>query len=527
MKNKAKLALILKEAEHQLSQGAFRTAHSACIDVLKIDPNNAEAFYLLGRLTAQHDNHVKACELYSKAISLDGKTTRYYAYLAQVLTILGRQNQAKSAVDQAAKLPIDDAFVADTIGVVYSRTGFHEKAIPFFEKAVFIDQQPANFHYNMAASHQFLGEFSKAEMAYQSTLNRDPAHYRAWSSLVALRKQTPQTNHLNQLISLFEQHCANEDAALHLGHAIAKTLEDLGQYEESLQWLQKAKAKKRASLPANSFNYSGLFEAAKQTCGSSQRSADNKSTPSSPIFIFGLPRTGTTLVDRIISSHPDVVSAGELNVFAGLIKEASETRSNMVMDPETLRRANDIPMDSIGQMYVKNTAELARGADRMTDKMPLNFFYAALIHRALPNARMICLRRGAMDSCLSNYRQLFTVQHSYYNYTYDLTDTAQFYQGFDGLMAHWRNLLPANRFMEVRYEDIVHDQETQTRRLLEFCDLPWNEACMRFHENAAPVSTASSVQVRQPLYSGSIGRWKRYGEQLNGLQSGLGSLAEE
>ncbi|PHR62843.1 MAG: protein-tyrosine sulfotransferase [Robiginitomaculum sp.] len=527
MKNETRLALILKEAEHQLSQGAFRAAHGACIEVLKSDPDNAEAFYLLGRLTAQHDNHTKACELYSRAIALDGKAARYYAYFAQVLTILGRQNHAKDVIDQAANLPIEDAYVADTIGVVYSRTGFHEKAIPFFEKAVSMDMRPANFHYNMAASHQFLGEFSKAELAYQSTLSRDPAHYRAWSSLVALARQTPKTNHLDQLVLLFEQHSSNADAALHLGHAIAKTLEDLGRYEESLQWLQKAKEKKRNSLPSNSFNYSGLFEAAKQTSQSLQSSAGTEATSASPIFIFGLPRTGTTLVDRILSSHPDVVSAGELNVFAGLIKEATQTRSNMVMDPETLIAASDIPMDTIGQMYIKNTIELARGADRMTDKMPLNFFYAALIHRAMPNAKMIVLRRGAMDSCLSNYRQLFTVQHSYYNYTYDLADTAQFYQGFDHLMTQWRDVLPANRFMEVRYENIVHDQENQTRRLLEFCDLPWNDACMRFHENSAPVSTASSVQVRQPLYSGSIGRWKRYGEQLNGLLSDLRNLAED
>lgn len=134
---------------------------------------------------------------------------------------------------------------------------------------------------------------------------------------------------------------------------------------------------------------------------------------------------------------------------------------------------------------------------------------------------MIALRRGAMDSCLSNYRQLFTVQYSYYNYTFDLESTARFYCKYDDLMLHWRAHLPPDRFMEVRYEDIVHDQENQTRELLNFCDLSWDEACLRFHENAAPVSTASSVQVRQPLYSGSIGRWKKYGDALLVLQNAL------
>ena len=162
----------------------------------------------------------------------------------------------------------------------------------------------------------------------------------------------------------------------------------------------------------------------------------------------------------------------------------------------------------------------------MLDKMPLNFFYAGLIHRALPNARIIALRRGAMDSCLSNFRQLFSTQHSFYNYTFDLDDVAWFYRQFDDLMRHWKINLPGHRFTEVRYEDIVFDQENQTRRLLEFCGLGWEEACMNFHENEAPVSTASSVQVRQPLYSRSINRWKKYGTKIDDLLAALGNLVE-
>ena len=163
----------------------------------------------------------------------------------------------------------------------------------------------------------------------------------------------------------------------------------------------------------------------------------------------------------------------------------------------------------------------------MIDKMPLNFFYAGLIHRAFPDARIIALRRGAMDSCLSNFRQLFSTQYSYYNYTFDLEDIAFFYRQFDSLMSHWRETLPSDRFMEIHYEDIVFDQENQTRRLLEFCNLDFEDACLTFHENAAPVSTASSVQVRQPLYSGSIGRWKKYGDRLEGLRTALGPLADK
>jgi len=189
-----------------------------------------------------------------------------------------------------------------------------------------------------------------------------------------------------------------------------------------------------------------------------------------------------------------------------------------------LNNVIDLDLGELGHNYIEATRTLARGSARFTDKMPLNFFYAGLIHKALPNARIVALRRDPMDSCLSNYRQLFSTAFSYYNYSLDLDDTATYYKAFDKLLAHWRDALPEDRFTEVHYEDIVHAQEKETRRLLSFCDLPWDEACLRFHENAAPVSTASSVQVRQPLYSGSIGRWRKYGDSLKELRNQLGIL---
>ena len=518
----------LKQSLSQISAKHYKEVHSQALDMIKANVNDAVPYCLLGVIAAEHQNHIKACELFERATQLAPQSAYYHAYYGQALTTLGHQNQAKAAADKAAQLNCDDAFINDTIGVIYSRTGFHEHAIPCFEKAVSLNPAPANFHYNLAASQQFLGDFKRAEAAYYAALKRDPDAYRAWSSLVALERQSAEKNHLETLINLFHKLKSDEDAALHLGHAIAKTLEDLERYEDSLDWLHKAKKAKRAHTQAVSLTDQALFAAAKKTAKPHHRSKINSVNGQSvtPIFIIGLPRTGTTLVDRIVSSHSDVTSAGELNIFPGLIKEATQTPSNMVMDAVTFERSSELDLNSIGQAYIKNSRDLARGTAYFTDKMPLNFFYAGLIHQALPNARIIALRRGAMDSCLSNYRQLLTVEHSYYHYTYDLKDTAEFYRSFDDLMNHWRAVLPSNRFMEVHYEDIVLNQEQQTRRLLDFCDLDWQEACLRFHENDAPVATASSVQVRQPLYSGSIGRWQRYGDKLDSLKQALGSLAE-
>lgn len=513
----------LKAGLQHISQGKYQFVHTEAIKMIKVNVRDAVPFCLLGTIAADHKNHLKACELFERAAKLEPDNPVYHAFYGKALTTLGHQNQAKAAADRASAFSIDDAFIADTVGVVYSRTGFHEKAIALFKTAVALNPDPANFHYNLAASQQFLGNFEEAEAAYTQALDREPRAYRAWSSLISLRRQTPQSNHLDKLISLFDELAGDADAELHLGHAVAKTLEDLGNFEESLDWLHKAKRGKREESHQHFVAYDSLFAAARSTV--SRHTFGSKSTEA-PIFIVGLPRTGTTLVDRIFSSHSQVTSAGELNLFPGLIKEGTQTRSNLVMDSETLAKAGDLDLEKIGRAYLSQTQELARGAARCTDKMPLNFFYAALILRALPNARIVALRRGAMDSCVSNYRQLLTVQHSYYHYTYDLEETAAFYRQFDSLMSFWKNHLPPERFTEVRYEDIIHQQERETRRLLTFCELDFEEACMRFHENQAPVSTASSVQVRQPLYASSIGRWKRYGEKLDGLKNALGDLAE-
>jgi hypothetical protein len=333
---------------------------------------------------------------------------------------------------------------------------------------------------------------------------------------------------LDRLLDAFQRLSKDADAALHIGHAIAKTLEDLGRYEESFDWLKRAKAKKSAEINHAITWDLDLIDAAKQTIQHS--SARTPTNPQNPIFVTGLPRTGTTLVERILSSHSDVQSVGELNAFADEAKRLSSTTSPHVLDRATFEALGPMNVAPIGTNYMDFVKPLLAAIGtpnaRSVDKMPLNILCAGLIHCALPNARIIVLRRGATDSCLSNYRQLFSTGHSYYNYSFDLDHTAQYYRAFDSLVSHWVDTLPADRFMQIQYEDIVFDQEAQTRRLLKFCDLGWEEQCLRFHENEAPVSTASSVQVRQPLYSGSIGRWTRYGDRVELLRTALGALAE-
>jgi hypothetical protein len=231
-----------------------------------------------------------------------------------------------------------------------------------------------------------------------------------------------------------------------------------------------------------------------------------------------MPRTGTTLVERILSSHPDVFAAGELSNLGLVLKRMAQTPSNRVLDPETLTKGVTLDAARLGEEYVESTRPRTGHTPHFIDKMPHNFFYAALIHRALPNAKIICLRRGALDACLSNYRQLFATHFSYYNYAYDLLDTGRYYIEFDSLARHWRETLPAASYREVRYEDVVEHTEREARALVEFCGLEWNPACLAFHDNVAPVATASSVQVRRPIYRTAVERWRKYERELEPLR---------
>jgi tetratricopeptide (TPR) repeat protein len=506
----------------------YESVYAQSVEALRKDEKNPLPFFLIGIVAMDTGDHTKALELLSKASNLDPQNVHYQTYHAKAHTTLGQHELAKKRADMAAALGTKEALLADMIGIVYSRTGYHELAIPFFEQATQRNPRWAKFHFNLGASAEFIGDFDKAKTAYANTLSIDPKFYLAWFSLTALEKQTPDNNNLDTLIALFSDVGDDAEARLLLGHSIAKTLEDLGRYEESLDWLATGKAAKKAQVSFDQKDMADIFKAAKltpQKLDKSSAPAHTGALPTTPIFVVGLPRTGTTLVDRILSSHPDVRSAGELNLFAQLTKIASGLPPSVELDAETFRAANKIDMTNTGQNYRRETQDLAQGAAYLIDKMPLNFFYAGLIQRALPEAKIIVLRRGPMDSCVSNYRQLFATHNRNYDYTYDLEDTASFYCEFDDLITHWRDSLPSDCFMEVAYEDIVFDQENQTRELLAFCGLSWDEACLRFHENDAPVSTASAVQVRQLLYSGSIDRWKKYGDKLDGLKAALGRLA--
>jgi hypothetical protein len=346
-----------------------------------------------------------------------------------------------------------------------------------------------------------------------------PQEFDAWYNRSTLRTQTPDNNHVAELKAMLAKTTGNKAASVQLNYALAYELESLEQYEDSFDAL-KAGADARRSM------MSYRVEKDTETMAQIARVFDDSffeakrrgASESGPIFILGFPRSGSTLVDRILSAHPDVESLGELNDFPLALTDLCrklDSGKDMVSTSATL------DMRELGQAYLDRARQRATGAEYFIDKAPANFLYIGLIAAALPEAKIIHLNRDPIDNALGMYKALFRMG---YPYSYDFDDLAKYMRAKTQLMAHWRAVLPG-RIIDVRYERIVSDQETETRSLLSAIGLDWDPACLDFHRNASPSATASAAQVRRPLYSSSVGRWRRYEQQLQPLIKALGVIS--
>lgn len=499
-------------------QHAWPEVKERAVRLLPLAPHHPGVYYMLGVASMESGQMAAAVEALHRATLLEPRRVGFIVQYAKALTAVRRSREAKLEADRAVALSPTDPATLDMLGVIFTHVGDFASASSAFRQATTLAPESAPFRYNWATSLIACGDHAAAELELEACLSLNPHHWLAHVTLAQLRRQTPQNNHVERLEHLLRQvgETSDPEASTCLNMALAKEYEDLSDYRLSYHHLvlgKKANATNRA--------YSGqrdqeMFAALMERFSTIQTTVGN--CPSSePIFIVGMPRSGTTLVDRIVSSHPDVQSAGELLNFAMLVKQSSGSRSPALMDADTVVRSHDADLGRLGEMYLASTRPLTGKKPRFIDKLPHNFLYAGYIANALPNAKIICLRRDPMDTCLSNFRQLFGEKSPFFNYSFDLLDIGRYFVLFDRLMAHWQRVLPG-RILEVNYGDLVESQEASSRRVLEFCGLSWNEACLRFEENPNPVATASTVQVRAPIYRSSLGRWKKYGTLLGPLQ---------
>lgn len=426
----------------------------------------------------------------------------------------GEATACAAAMHALSSEPGLSADLLQELGLRYTLLGLFREAEGCYLRALAQRPDDAGCVYNHATTLVALGRLDDAEAAFDRVIALAPGDGDAWYNRSTLRRQTPERNHVAQLEARLARVAEADPALVPLCHALAREREDLGEHAAAFAALKRGADARRRRLQYRVEDDLDTMALIAGTFDASFFARDHGGHDDArPLFVVGLPRSGTTLVERTLASHPAVASRGESADLAQAVVRLAGAASGKA---DLVRRTADMDFAALGRAYC---ATLPAGTQaRVVDKTPGNFLYLALIAAALPQARIVHLRRNPMDACYAMYKTLFRMA---YPFSYDLDDLGRYWLGYDALMAHWRNLLPADRFLEIDYEDLVADHEGAARRLVAHAGLDWDPACLAFHSNPAPTLTASAAQVRQPVYRSSVGLWRRYERALAPLRRRL------
>lgn len=437
--------------------------------------------------------------------------------LVESLVHLGEIRRARAEISAMESEASGNASWLGRLCEAWSNCGDYAAAERTARAACALEPRNNAYQFAHASALVALGRMNDAENALNGIIARTPSDFDAWYNRSTLRKQSDDNNHVDAIRNAIANAGHDNPRAFALHFALAKELEDLGEHTESFSALKHGADARRSLM---SYRVEGdvnrMGEIARTFDAAWLAQQSEGQTGEGPVFIVGFPRSGTTLVDRILSAHTEVESLGELNDFAFALTLLC--RKSFPGKP-LVSAAAKLPLVDLGADYVRRIRERGSNVRFLIDKTPANFLYIGLIAAALPDAKIIHLNRHPVDNAFAMFKALFRMG---YPYSYSFDDLTKYMRAKDALMAHWRSLL-GDRIIDVHYEDIVADQEAQTRRLLDLVGLNWEPACLEFHRNASPSATASAAQVRQPLYRSSVGRWRRYETELAPLIAALGA----
>jgi len=481
-------------------------------------PDYAYGWYLTSFLAKKARRYADALGTIERALQLS-PTDRYRLHRVKCLFEMSDIAKARTAAGEMGGSDFDDPLLHGDLGSLLHQLGDHAAALAQYDRALRLDRRNAGNHFNRAAVLRYLGDSAGAEAGFDAAIAIDPNEYEAYNGRAHVRTQTRERNHVDELREVIAR--TRESAGLvQLHYALAKELEDIGEYVTAFDSLASGSGFKRRQMQYSVETDLHIIAKIRETYGPGMFDGRIPGCDSSdPIFIIGMPRTGTTLVERILGSHSAIFSAGELNNFSleliPLVRELAGPRRPSRL--EFVEVSARVDFRALGEAYIAATQPLRDAQPHFIDKLPFNFLYAGLIHLALPKAKIVNLQRHPMDTCFAIFKQLF---RDAYPFSYDLDELGQYYVAYHGLMQHWNTVMPGV-IHTIRYEALVADVDTEARRLIDFCALPWEDQCLRFHENQQPSTTASALQVRQPVYANSVGKWRHFERQLAPLRRRL------
>jgi tetratricopeptide (TPR) repeat protein len=477
------------------------------------------AGWLLGSIAALFANEKEAAlALVEERLATDPKDVQCLLQKAECLLALGRRGEAISCANEATLHAAQDAVALDAVGTLLVYAAEHSRALEVYDQAVAADPTSAAILGKRAEVHRFLGNFDFCARDHAAVLGLSPMNPDALKGLSELRPQTADQNSVGAMEKALAVAAPDSDDVITLHYGLAKSYEDLGEYAASWRHLGTANKLQRARFQYDPAHERAVIDRIIAGFPSAEQVAAD-TTGEEPIFIVGLPRTGTTLVERILGNHSQVHSAGELQALSDAIGAVVERKFPVLLEGWLgyASALGDLDGESIAREYLARSRSRRGDKARFSDKQTANFFYCALILRAFPNARIVHVTRHPLAACYAIYKTRFYGTFPFGN---DLADLGNFYVDYRRLMAHWHRLVPG-RILDLAYEDVVTSHEPTTRHLLEYVGLPFEEACLEFHRNPTPTMTASSVQVRQPLYDSSLQQWRNYAGELAPLRARL------
>jgi tetratricopeptide (TPR) repeat protein len=423
-------------------------------------------------------------------------------------------DEAVAAARDAARHAADFALLGEFLG----RLERHEEACAAYDRALALDADNPRYLFNRATVRRFVGRVEEAESDYDRVIATDPSDVEAWCNRSELRRQTLDHNHLEGLLKRLRAGFAAPIDEVPIRYALAKEYEDLGRYAESWGHLAAGAALRRRHLKYDVRHDVQTVGWISQSFPEAPRVADGCGS-SEPIFILGMPRTGSTLLERIMTGNAAVFAAGELIDFAAALVHAVHHRlgRQQISRRELVAASAGVDFTALGAAYIERTRPRTGHTAHFIDKMPLNYLYGAIIRAALPNAPILHLTRHPMATCYAIFKTLF---NQGYPFSYDLAELAEYYIGYHQLMAHWRRVLP-HTILDVSYEKLVTSPASEARRVFDHCGLHWHDDCLDIGQRNTASTTASAAQVRRPIYSTSVDLWRQYAAPLAPLADRL------
>jgi tetratricopeptide (TPR) repeat protein len=489
---------------------------------LRLHPNYAESICNMGGIHLAQEELDEALTSFRRALELRPVYLEAQMGLSKTLQAKEMLPEAEQAAIRALQIDGHNPKGHALMGSIYAETERPEQAEQEFKRA--LELKPSSEEGLLGLGHLCVenGELDRAKELFVQVLTKDPDSTAAHIQMVQAYKVKEGDPHFAAVLKEFgeaDKHSDNRKMSLHF--ALGKCYDDTKQYDQAfphfLEGCKLKRAKFNYDADATARQFAELKEIFSQPFIDRLRGSGDPSYL--PIFVLGMPRSGTTLTEQIIASHPDVYGAGELPDLLRIAHRKTDPETTTF--PDNLRYLDADTLKALGAEYVAAVQARAPDARHITDKMPANFFAVPLIHLMLPNAKIIHVNRNPVDTCVSCFTRLF---HRKQEHTYDLAELGRYYVDYARLMDHWRKVLPAGAFYDVQYEAIVADQEAEARKLLDYCGLEWNDACLEFHKTKRQVRTASVTQVRQPIYTTSVERWRKYEKFLGPLLDELGDL---